>query len=63
MVTWVARRGEGDLTLSVGGLYSQTKKHVNWVSERPLSVGDEVHVKIVETSSVDAGRPLNDTAS
>jgi hypothetical protein len=53
IVTWVARHGEGDLTVSVGGLYSQTEEHVNWISQRPLSVGDEVHVKIVETDSVD----------
>jgi len=53
MVNWVTRHGEGDLFLSVSGLYSQTDEHVNWISQRTLSVGDEVHVKIVETSSAD----------
>ena len=54
IVTLVTRSGEGDLILSVGGLYSQTEEHVNWISQRPLSVGDEVQVKVVETNSVDA---------
>jgi hypothetical protein len=54
ILTLVTRRGEGDLILSLGGLYSQTEEYVNWISQRPLSVGDEVHVKIVEANSVDA---------
>ena|ERR1035438_7757026 len=65
IVSWVARHGDGDLMLSVGGLYSQTEEHVNWISHRPLSVGDEIHVTIIETDSVDtpARKRPHDTTS
>jgi len=34
IVNWVTRHGEGDLFLSVGGLYSQTEEHVNSIHAR-----------------------------
>ena len=46
-----------DLSLHVGGLTSrskgQTNEHLNWVHQHPLSVGDEVIVKIGETQTAD----------
>jgi len=54
IVSWVARPGEtGDLFLSVGGLFSPTEQHVDWVRTRYLSAGDEIRVRIVEADCVD----------
>lgn len=53
IVNWVTRGDEGDLFLDVGGLLSPTKEHVRWSKQKPLRVGDEVQVKIVETNTVD----------
>jgi len=53
IVSWVTRPGQGECFLSVSGLYSQTKKHVNWINQRRVSVGDEIRLRIVEASSVD----------
>lgn len=47
------RHGESSFFLQVGGLISQTEEHVNWLNERPLNVGDNVQVKIVETDAAD----------
>ena len=54
IVNWVTRKGEGDLFLSVGGLLSPVDEHVEWVRKHDLSVGDEIKVKIVETSSAES---------
>ena len=51
IVSFAARHGEGGFLLHVGGLTSQTKGHVNWIDQKPLSVGDNVQVKIVETDA------------
>ena len=48
----IGERG-ADLFLEVGGLVSATREHVDWVNQKPLSIGDEIRVKIVETASVD----------
>jgi len=42
-----------DLFLEVGGLVSPSREHLNWIKQKPLRVGDEIRVKIVETDSVD----------
>jgi len=53
IVNWVAKRGEGDLFLEVGGLITPPNEHVSWEQQKPLRVGDRIQVKIVETNSVD----------
>jgi hypothetical protein len=53
IVSWVTGAGRADLFLEVGGLVSPIEEHVKWVSQEPLRVGDEIRVKVVETSSVD----------
>ena len=53
IVNWLARPGDGSLHLEVGGLISPTKEHVTWVRQKPLSVGDNVQVKIVEIEAAD----------
>ena len=51
IVSWVAGdRGE-DLFLQVGGL--SNGEHTDWVKQKPLQVGDEVRVRIVESESSD----------
>jgi hypothetical protein len=53
IVHYAARQRDGGLFLEVGGLISQTKEHLNWISQKPLSVGDSVQIKIIETGAVD----------
>jgi hypothetical protein len=55
IVNWVAKKGRGDLFLTVGGLVSPVGEHVNWVRQ-DLAVGDVITVKIVEASSSDVPR-------
>ena len=55
IVNWVAKKGTGDLFLTVGGLVSPVSEHVSWVKE-DLHVGDVITVKIVEASSTDTPR-------
>jgi hypothetical protein len=55
-VTWVLRTAPGvkepsDLRLEIGGLAKEA--HLHWPAPRKLAVGDEVLVKIVETSRPD----------
>jgi len=45
-----------DLFLEVGGLISPAQEHVSRIRQKPLHVGDEIRVKIVDTDSVD--RPI-----
>jgi hypothetical protein len=54
-----AREDEGaDLFVSVGGLTSRAPEladeHLNWLSQRPLQIGDIVCVEILDTPSADA---------
>jgi len=62
-VTWVRRKGEQtrakkpggveeELFLHLGGLITPKQEHVSWADCR-LKVGDEVNVKIVESSIID----------
>jgi hypothetical protein len=54
IVNWVGGgRGPADLFLHVGGLVSPAQEHVNWVRQKPLRVGDEIRVKVVDATSVD----------
>jgi hypothetical protein len=53
IVHLAARHGEGGFFLAVGGLISHTKEHVNWINQKPLNVGDNVQVKIIETDAAD----------
>ncbi|MGO8985197.1 MAG: hypothetical protein ACLQFM_10450 [Terriglobales bacterium] len=54
IVTWVAGDRRADLFMEVGGLANE--EHLKWVNQKPLRVGDEIKVKIVEVTSVD--RPV-----
>jgi hypothetical protein len=53
IVNWVDWRSGADLFLTVGGLVSATEEHVSWISQKPLRVGSEIRVKVVETDSAD----------
>jgi len=53
IISWVAGdRGES-LFLDVGGLVSSTGERRKWANQKPLQVGDEVLVKVIETTDVD----------
>jgi len=54
-------RGE-DLSIDVGGLANE--EHMDWVRQKPLQVGDEIRVQIVEAGSPDepTRRRRNDPA-
>jgi len=54
IVNLSVHHGSGGFFVAVGGLISETKEHVNWVSQKPLHVGDEVQVRIVETDAIDS---------
>jgi hypothetical protein len=51
IVNWVADAQGADLFMEVGGLANE--EHVAWVKQRPLNLGDEIRIKVVEASSVD----------
>jgi hypothetical protein len=55
IVNWVARKGSGDLYLTVGGLVSPVSEYVTWVRQ-DLAVGDIITIKVVEASSTDVPR-------
>jgi hypothetical protein len=53
-VTWVRRTGtKEELTMDVGGLITPTDEYVRRTYGRPVRVGDEVRIKIVEADRVD----------
>lgn len=47
-----------DLFITVGGLTSRGSdvpdEHLNWVSQRPLRIGDVISVEVLDTLYVDA---------
>jgi hypothetical protein len=45
-------RNEG-MFLNMGGLMTPEGKHVSWINQKPLAVGDKIQVNIVEADSVD----------
>src|SRR5208282_2876092 len=58
MVTWATRTMSGgarneNLSLNIGGLLNPEGKHVAWINQKPLAVGDKILVSIVEADSVD----------
>ena len=53
IVNWVTRGGKGDLFLEVGGLISPVREHVAWIKQKPLRVGDQLQITLVEKSAVD----------
>jgi len=58
MVTWATRTMSGgarneNLSLNIGGLLNPEGKHVAWMNQKPLAVGDKILVSIVEADSVD----------
>jgi len=42
-----------NLSLNIGGLLNPEGKHVAWMNQKPLAVGDKILVSIVEADSVD----------
>jgi hypothetical protein len=52
IVSWVVAPDREEMDLSVGGLISPVKEHVNWTNRHPR-VGDEIKIKIIERTSVD----------
>jgi len=53
IVSWVTGKGREDLFLQVGGLVSPKDEHLRWVHQKPLRVGDQIQVRIVETKLAD----------
>jgi hypothetical protein len=53
IVSWVTRGGKGDSFLRVGGLITPVNEHVAWTEHKPLRVGDQVKIRVVEKSVVD----------
>ena len=47
-----------DLFITVGGLTSRASdvpdEHLNWMSQKPLRIGDLISVEVLDTQSVDA---------
>jgi hypothetical protein len=58
IVTWAATtmstgtRNES-LFLNMGGLINPEGKHVSWISQKGLAVGDKIQINIVEADSVE----------
>jgi len=55
IVNWVAGNHGADFFREVGGLANE--EQVQWVKQKPLQVGDEIRIKIVNAKSAD--KPLN----
>ena len=53
IVTWSTGARGKSLFCSVGGLITPEGKHVSWVNQKPLAIGDKIQVTIVEADSVD----------
>jgi hypothetical protein len=54
IVNYVAGHGRAEMFLQVGGLDCSMQEHVRWVEQKPLRVGDEIRIKIIDVDSVDA---------
>jgi hypothetical protein len=54
IVHFSVQHRDGGSFLQVGGLIGQTQDHVNWVNQKPLKLGDNVEVRIVETEAADS---------
>jgi hypothetical protein len=53
IVNWVTGQSVADLHLQVGGLISPGNERVVWIRQRPLKLGDEIKVRVVEADSTD----------
>jgi hypothetical protein len=53
IVSCVTGRARDDLSLEVGGLVSSANEDIKWINQKPLRVGDELQIKIVEATLVD----------
>jgi hypothetical protein len=53
VVSWVAGTRGTESFLEVGGLASSLKENFAWVSQKPVSLGDEILIKIVNAKLVD----------
>jgi hypothetical protein len=51
MASWVGRDGKG-FFLEVGAL-NPPDEDVMWIRQKPLRAGDQLHIKILEATSVD----------
>ncbi|HZQ18154.1 MAG TPA: hypothetical protein VFA90_05485 [Terriglobales bacterium] len=49
---WVGKPGDEELFLAVSGL-NNSREHIDWIVQKPLNVGDEVQIRIVEAAEVD----------
>jgi hypothetical protein len=52
------------LFLNIGGLINPEGKHVSWIDQKGLAVGDKIQINIVEADSVDEHQrrdPADDT--
>jgi hypothetical protein len=65
IITWVGRKGrttlpkrgraKEEIGVVLGGLSTETDEHIRW-QQRPLRVGDDVRIKVIEAESVDKPR-------
>jgi hypothetical protein len=65
IISWVSRKsratsakGRGaveEMHVDLGGLSNETDEHLRW-HQRPLRVGDEICIKVLEAASVDKPR-------
>ena len=53
IMNWVGKGGRGDLFLEVGGMITPSNQHVSWIPQKPLQVGDEIRIRVVEVDLVD----------
>jgi hypothetical protein len=51
ILTWAASNRGEDLFLHVGGLADE--KHIDWIDQKRLQVGDEIRVEVCEADLVD----------
>jgi hypothetical protein len=52
-VVWATGRDGADQVLEVGGLIGPTRENVSWTKRKPLRVGDQIQIEVVEVSGVD----------
>ena len=53
IVGCVTAKGRRDLFLEVGGKVSPADEHVAWINHKPLRLGDQLQIKLVEATTVD----------
>ena len=53
IVSWVTGQDRADQILEVGGLVGPTSENVSWTKRKPLRVGDQIQINLVEATAVD----------